>query len=381
MKKIISVLLCIILVLCSLSVAAFAKDSDELRFGKDGKFTVLQLTDTQDDAVLAYGLVEFIEKAIDLTLPDFIVITGDIVEDSRKGDISSDDEKFKEGVTVAGDYEATLANTKAAVAQIFAPLEESGIPYAVTLGNNDYKSGVTTEDWLKILAEYPNCMTVDMSDDSEGKIDTRLDVLSSKSDMAAYYLWLLDNGDGFCAEQLGWMAESKTNGAPGVVFAHVPVSDMGNLFEECKPYDEGAVANDAGTYRLIDGIAGGHAEEVILPGAVTEEFKVWKNKNVNGAFFGHWHTSGFTGTYDGITMGLTYGCQFAKSGPYGMRTIELDENSGSFTTKLFTYSNGQFSIQRNKAYTEINDDFTGFIAKMRNLMQFIINSLTYAMKF
>ena len=63
MKKIISVLLCVILILCSVSVAAFAEDSNELRFGADGKFTVLQITDTQDDAVLANGLVEFIEKA------------------------------------------------------------------------------------------------------------------------------------------------------------------------------------------------------------------------------------------------------------------------------------------------------------------------------
>lgn len=381
MKKFISVLLCVILVLCSLSVAAFAEDSNELRFGADGKFTVLQITDTQDDAYIAYGLIEFIEKAIDLTLPDFIVITGDIVEDSRLGDFASDDEKLKEGVTVSGDYEKTLENVKTAVAQIFAPLEESGIPYGVAMGNNDYKSGVTTEDWLKIFAEYPGCVTVDMSDDSEGKIDTRIEVLSSDSDEAAYYLWLLDNGNDFCKEQLDWMKNSETGSVPGVVFAHVPVNDMGNLFEECKAYDEGAVLSGTATYRLNDEIAGGYAEEIILPGAATEEFRVWKDKNVKGAFFGHWHTSGFTGTYDGITMGITYGCQFAKQSPYGMRTIELDENSGELTTKLFTYSDSSFSIQRNKAYAELNDDFSGFIAKIRNFMTFIINSLKYALKF
>ncbi len=381
MKKFVSVMLCIILVVCSLSVAAFAQDSAELRFGKDGKFTVLQITDPQDDAALAYGLVEFIEKAIDLTLPDFIVITGDLVEDTRLGDFSSDNKILTEGVKVSGNYEKTLANTKSAVAQIFAPLEKSGIPYAVTLGNNDYKSGVTTEDWLKIFSEYPGCIAVDMSDDSEGKLDARLDILSSTSDETAYYLWLLDNGKGFCEEQLDWMAKSETNGAPGVVFAHIPVDDIGNLFEECKAYDEGALIDGVKTYRLNDSVALGHAEGVVLPSEETEEFKVFKEKNVNGAFFGHQHTSGYTGTYDGITMGLTYGCQFAKASPYGMRTIELDENSGEFTTKLFTYSNSQFSLQRNKAYAQVNDDLTGFITKMRNFMNFILNSLKYAMKF
>ena len=381
MKKFISVLLCMILILSSLSVMALAKDTNSLRFGADGKFTVLQITDTQDDAYIAYGLIEFIEKAIDLTQPDFIVITGDLVEDSRLGDFNSDDKKLTEGVKVSGNYEKTLENVKSAVAQIFAPLEKSGIPYAVTLGNNDYNSSVTTEDWLKIFAEYPNCMTVDMSDDSEGRVDTRLEVLSSKSDKAAYYLWLLDNGKSFNAEQLSWMKNSSTNGAPGVVFAHVPVDDMGNLFEECKPYDEGALADGTDVYRLNDEIAGGHAEGIIVPGAATEEFSVWKEKNVKGAFFGHWHTSGFTGTYDGITMGLTYGCQFAKAGPYGMRTVELDEFSGELTTKLFTYSDGRFSVQRSKAYAEVSDDFVGFIAKMRNLIKFTVNALTYLMKF
>ena len=381
MKKFISILLCVILVFCSASVVAFAENSNELRFGDDGKFTILQITDPQDDAHIAYGLVEFIEKAIDLTQPDFIVITGDLVEDSRLGDISSDDEILKEGVTVDGNYEKTLENVKAAVAQIFAPLEKSGIPYGVTLGNNDYKSGVTTEDWLKIFSEYPNCVTVDMSEDSEGKIDTRLAVLSSESDEAAYYLWLLDNGRSFNAEQLEWMADSETSSLPGVVFAHSPIDDMGNLYEPCKAYDEGAIISGTDVYRLNDAIAGGHAEDIILPGAETEEFKVFKAKNVNGAFFGHWHTSGFTGTYDGITMGLTYGCQFAKEGPYGIRTIELDETKGEFTTKLFTYSNGQFSIQRNKAYAEVNNNLAGFIAKIRNFMTFIINSLTYLFKF
>ena len=37
MKKFISVLLCVILILSSLSVVAFAKDTNTLRFGEDGK--------------------------------------------------------------------------------------------------------------------------------------------------------------------------------------------------------------------------------------------------------------------------------------------------------------------------------------------------------
>ena len=381
MKKIISVLLCVILVLCTLSAGAVAKEVPALRFGDDGKFTILQITDPQDDAHIAYGLIEFIEEAIDLTQPDFIVITGDLVEDSRLGDISSDDEILKEGVTVDGNREATLENVRATVAQIFAPLEASGIPYGVTLGNNDYKCGIGVMDWLGIFNEYPGCVTTSISCTTEFKVDNCHPVLSSDGRSTAYYLWLLDNSKGFCDAQLNWMRYTAQEDVPGVVFAHTPIDDMGNLYEQCEAWDEGAIISGTDVYRLNDAIAGGHAEDIILPGTTTEAFKIWKENNVKGAFFGHWHTSGFTGTYDGITMGLTYGCQFAKEGPYGMRTVELDENSGEITTKLFTYSNGQFSIQRNKAYAEINDDLSGFIAKIRNFMTFILNSLTYLLKF
>ena len=357
-----------------------AAEDNTLRFGDDGKFTILQITDTQDDHCLADGLVEFIEESIEATNPDFIVITGDLVEDSRAGDIS-DSEIFKEGVTVDGDYAATLENTKKAVEQIFAPLEKSGIPYAVAQGNNDYKSDVTNEDWLKIYADYPGCISLDMSNDADGKIDFYLPVLSSKSDEAAFGIWMLDNGNGFTQGQLEWFTSYNTNGVPSVVFEHVPVDDMGNLYEECSVFDEGAVIDGTKAYRLKDGIARGHAEGIIKPGTSTPEFAAWKNKNVVGAFFGHWHTSGFTGVWDGITLGMTYGCQFSKSGPYGMRTITLDENSGSIETELYEYIDGGFTVQVDEPYTQyenaVEEAFAGFI----NFFTNIFNALVYLLKF
>lgn len=381
MKKIFAVLLSVMLIFSSVLISVSAESKEVLRFGDDGKFTVLQISDTQDDRALAYGLVEFIEKAIELTQPDLIVLTGDIVENSRLGDICSDDEKFKEGVTVDGDYEATLRNAKSAVAQIFAPLEESGIPYAVTLGNNDYSSGVTNEDWLEIFSSYPGCITVDQSNDSYGKIDSYFEVLSSNSNEVKFGIWMLDNGKDFTDEQLNWMKNLETGNVPSVVFEHIPTDDVGNLFEECTPFDEGAVADGISVYRLNGEIASGHAEGIILPGTETQQFAVWQEKNVKGAFFGHWHTSGFTGTYNSITLGITYGCQFAKSGPYGIRTVVLDENSGEISTELYTYSNGAFTVQTDAPYTEYEDGFQKTAAGLVNFVKFLFNSLMYLLKF
>ncbi len=380
MKKFIALAISICMVFSCVVFGASAKEDKNLRFGNDGKFTILQITDTQDDRYIADGLVEFIEKSIEATNPDLIVITGDLVEDSRAGDIS-DSEIFKEGVTVDGDYEATLENTKKAVEQIFAPLEKSGIPYAVTQGNNDYKSNVTNEDWLKIYSEYPGCIAFDMSDDAEGKIDFYLPVLSSSSDEAAFGIWMLDNGRGFSQDQLEWFSAYNTNGVPSVVFEHIPVDDMGNLYEECSIFDEGVIIDGGETYRLRGDIAHGHAEGIIKPGASTAEFAAWKNKNVVGAFFGHWHTSGFTGVWDSITLGITYGCQFSKSGPYGVRTVTLDEAGGTIETELYKYIDGEFTVQVDEPYAQPDNAFEEITAGLINFIKNIFNTLVYLLKF
>ena len=382
MKKLIALLLALCMLCSFLVFTANAEESAELTrltFGADGKFTVLQITDPQEDACIADGLIEFIEKSIEATAPDLIVLTGDIVENSRAGDIS-DSEVFKEGVTVDGDYAATLENAKQAVAQIFAPLEESGIPYAVTQGNNDYSSEVTLEDWMKIYAEYPGCITAEYCDMLSTKVDYYLPVYSS-DDEPAFGIWMLDNGKGFGENQLKWLNSYNNGGVPGVVFAHVPVDDMGNLYEECKIWDEGALISGAKAYRLNDEIAMGHAEGVIVPGTTTEEFKAYKAKNVVGAFYGHWHTSGFTGVWDGVTMGLTYGCQFSKLGPYGVRTVTLDEATGTIDTTLYEYVDGAFTVQVDEPYAVYENAFDAALAGIINFFENLFNALEYALKF
>ncbi len=380
MKKFTSVLLVFCLLCGIFALCGSAEAKTELRFGDDGKFTILHLTDPQDDEVLADELVGFIEKAIELSQPDLIVLTGDIIEDSRPVfDGFSDDEPFIEGVKNK-DYATALANIESTVAQLFAPLEESGIPYAITQGNNDYKGGIGNEDWLRIYAQYPGCITFDQSNDSEGKIDCYLEILSSSSDEAAFGLWLLDNGRGFDEEQAAWMTAFETADVPSIVFEHIPTADVGNLFEKCRPWDEGAFADGTTAYRLNLDIATGHAEFGEDPGQVSDQFKQWKDKGVVGAFFGHEHTCGYTGTVDGITLGLTYGCQFAKRGPYGMRTLVLDED-GTFETDLYTYADGAFTLQAdNEPYQTYDSTFKKLFAGIANLFRYIARSVNYLLK-
>ena len=383
MKKIISIFLAVSLIF-SLCVCANA-ENNELKFGSDGKFTVLQISDPQDDHNPAYDLPNFVKLAIDETNPDLIIFTGDIVEDSRGGDVTSDAEPFREGVEVDGDYYQTLMNVTETCKAVFGYAEEKGIPFAVCQGNNDYQSGVTNEDWLKIYDSYKNSLTVDESSDKDGRIDFNLEIKSSDGKKTVFNIWMSDNGSGgVTEEQLAWYksesaALKEANGGepvPSILFQHVPVEDMGNLFEECNFWDEGASVGDDGKYyRLNHEVANGYHAGAMIPGSTSEQFKAWKEcGDVVGAYFGHWHTEGYTGVWDGIELGLTYGCEFAKPGPYGVRVITLyEDNIKNFDNVLYTYEgsvktkNARFELQVDEPYTEYNNIIEEIFGAIKNV--------------
>lgn len=317
MKKLLSICLVCALVLGLAVLPAGAYD-EPLSF-KDGKFTVLQITDTQDDQYPAYNMINLIKLSVEKLKPDLVILTGDVVEDSRVGDVLVDDESGREGVKVENsdgslNYEATLANVKAACAAIFGIFEDAKIPFAVTQGNNDYSSGITNEDWLAIYSQYEYCLVTDESGDADGKIDFNLEVLGSDGS-TAFNFYLCDNGRGTSDAQIDWYkstsnALKEKNGGeavPSMVFEHAPVGETG--------YVSGGSGSDSA------------------------QFAAWKEQgDVLGAYFGHMHYEGFTGTYDGIELGLTYGAEFAKSGPYGARVITLyEDNIENYSNDLYIY--------------------------------------------
>ncbi len=382
MKKIISIILAV-LFLASFCMIANA-DTRELKFNSDGEFKILQISDPQDDHYPAHDLVNFMKLAIDETNPDLIIFTGDIVEDSRAGDIGTDDEPLKEGVEVEGNYEQTFENVKIACEAVFGYAESKGIPFAVSQGNNDYNSGVKNEDWPKIYGEYENSLTFDESNDADGRIDCNLEIKSSDGKKTAFNIWMMDNGGGsITEEQLAWYktesaALKVANGGkpvPSFVFQHVPVDDMGNLFEECNFWDEGAsIGDDGKCYRLNQEIANGYHAGAMTPGLSSEQFKAWKEcGDVLGAYFGHWHTEGYTGIWNGIELGFTYGCEFAKPGPYGIRVFTLyEEDIKNYDNELYTYEgsvktgDARFELQVDEPYAEYDSFIEEFFAAAKN---------------
>jgi len=379
MKKIFCIILAVSM-LFSLCISANAVQSNELSFGDDGKFTVLQISDPQDDHYPAYDMVNLIKISIEQTNPDLIVYTGDIVEDSRIGDIGIDGESLREGVEV-DSYEQTLANVKTACKAVFEEAEKRGIPFVNAQGNNDHNCGISNADWLEIYKTYENCLVADESNDADSRIDFNLEIKGSDG-KTAFNIWLMDTaGSSVTDEQLEWYktesaALKEANGGkpvPSILFQHVPTSDIGYLFEECKMWDEGARLVDGKFYRLDKEVANGYHASASAPAQDTSaQFKAWKEcGDVLGAYFGHWHTEGYTGTYDGIELGMTYGCEFAKTGPYGIRVFEISEN-GSFESTLYTYEgnvkkgDARLELQVDEPYTVYNNIVEEIIAGIRN---------------
>ena len=79
MKKTLSLILSMIILVTCFTTSVYAKNKgdDTLKFNKDGKFTILNISDIQDGYPLNPLAKDYIEKTVDLVKPDLIVLTGD----------------------------------------------------------------------------------------------------------------------------------------------------------------------------------------------------------------------------------------------------------------------------------------------------------------
>ena len=350
MKKFLALFLTAVLL--SAALPASAKETG-LAFREDGSFRILQISDPQDDAFPAWDMLNLLKTAVKTADPDLIVLSGDLVEDKRVGDLGIDGEPGREGVNVTSltgelNAEKTRLNAEKAVDAVMRTLEPFGVPVAVALGNNDRKVGLTGADWIEILSRYDNCVIFDESADEADGVDYHLTV-SGANGGPAFNVWLMDTlRGGISDEQVDWYrAASKemtaANGGepiPAMVFQHIQAPDIGNLFVPCSPADTGARRVKDGWVRLNTEIAGGYNFYGWEPGVTSYEFAAWKEcGDVIGAYFGHQHVEGFSGVWDGVEMGFTYGCEMAKTSPYGFRVITLHEDDiASYENVLYRYT-------------------------------------------
>ncbi|MBQ8503812.1 MAG: metallophosphoesterase family protein [Clostridia bacterium] len=346
MKKIISIMLCVLMAF-SFSVIAFAENEKlPLQFGEDGKFKIMQVNDTQDTNNINKKTVEFLKAALQSEEPDLVVIVGDMLSDSFTFPTK---ERLSDGLRV--------------LAEIF---NDAKVPFAVTYGNHDHQHEdiLSIEEMNAVFEEFEYFCNAQGCDPGT----FNLPVLSSDGTHYPLNIYMMDTHnksekiggyEGVYPEQVEWYKNTsdalkvQNNGevVPSLLFQHIPVKEMHQFYQDG---EKGAAdsffnINDGNWYALNDKVAVSEENFVGEPpysepkSHTTGQYEAWLEKgDIIGAFFGHDHINNFVGVTDeGITLGYNGGSGFAAYGSGDKRSVrifEIDENDvENYTTRSVFY--------------------------------------------
>lgn len=354
LRNALTALLTALLIMGALPFTALAADNTAgapLQF-KNGKFKILILSDIQDTNTPQQATVDLMNNAIDQTKPDFIALTGDNIAGWWKG--------------------VTPEETKAAVDIVGKAINDRKIPFALVFGNHDHEglcdeqNGMTEEQAKKQLMAwfqaYEYCMAVD-GEEMTGVGNYNLPILNTAGNKTVFNLWFMDSnpytdeseggGYGYVhKDQIDWYertsnalkAENGGKPVPSLLFQHIVVPEVYNMFTEVSKGTKGAVrgnANHTSQYYVTnpDYIDAGHLNEGPCPANTANDGQLdsWvKQGDILGAIFGHDHVNDYAGTYKGIRLLAAPAVTFYSYGNYrGVRTIDLDEsNLSTFQTQV-----------------------------------------------
>ncbi|MBP3328843.1 MAG: metallophosphoesterase [Clostridia bacterium] len=235
------------------------------------------------------------------------------------------------------------------------PIRKRNIPFAIVFGNHDSELEQFFREYQMMLyMRYDNFIGCLNAEEMHGCGNNNVIIKSSKSDKAAFNIWLIDSNDYVRDEnykvlgydrihqdQLDWYERTaeklkKENGGeplPSILFQHIPVSQEYDVIYEAgenEPCD--LVEGDGKRYCIKkENFVSGHLRELPCPpkDRSREQFDLWKKQgDVIAAFFGHDHVNDFIFDIDGIKLCQTLATGFHTYGDiHGGRLIVLDENN------------------------------------------------------
>lgn len=354
MKRIIS-LLCILSLLCLMgSISAYAETpayARRLQFGSDGKFTILQLSDIQDNAMLHPVTKEIIVRSVETVKPDLIVLTGDNISG---------------GGCNSGMEAVDSVLVKTAIDCYMSVFEEYGIPVAMVFGNHDAECGVTKEEQMAIYMQYSCFIGYDEGDSVYGCGNYNVPIYSSTDNSKiSYNLWMIDsnmydvdssgNNNGYDyvrQDQLDWYrstadtlkADNGGVAVPSMAFQHIVVPEVYDYLLEVPEGTEGAISGNGKYYVLDPALTrAGVLHEAPCPSNTNGgEFQAMVDQgDVVAMFFGHDHVDTYEiETPAGIDLVCSPGCTLSSYGDEvrGCRAIVLDEADLSvYTTHAYNH--------------------------------------------
>lgn len=315
----------------SLGLAAPAVAAKEqLKFSADGRFRIVQFTDTQDGPNLDPRTLAGMQRILDAEKPDLVVITGDCVDTGKC---------------------SSRADLERAIGAIAAPMEQREVPWAVTFGNHDRdnigKIGITQDQMLSIYMRYPHNLNRQSPNGVYGAGNSNL-LVNGRGGKPALNVWLVDSNayvpadvggqklggyDWVRQSQVRWYVDTSKSlekrwgrKLPSLMFFHIPVPEFADLAASGK--FEGEKNEDVAASKLNGGLFAAALER----------------GDVLGMFAGHEHVNTFIGSWYGIR--LAYGgsigyATYGLGGPdeqnfrlKGARVLDISEaDPAAFTTR------------------------------------------------
>ncbi len=195
--------------------------SGNFHFRMDGSFTVLQFTDTHyiSGDPRSRRALECVKEALEAVKPDLVIHTGDIL--FGRPDVES-------------------------AKEILRPLAQSGIPWAVALGNHDSQFGTPREAVFQAIRELPGCVNLPPKEGVYGCSNDVLTLSGNKGVERVFYLFdsmdavvLKGEEEIHCYDyirhsQIGWYRShserfTEMNGGrpvPSLAFFHIPLPEL-----------------------------------------------------------------------------------------------------------------------------------------------------------
>ncbi len=330
-----------------------------LSFNKNGKFTILQVSDPQDLQFVRKTMIKMLDRAYDTVRPDLVVFTGDNILGNHLRDARIGSRKVI--LSPEGEYEAM----KTAINHVASQPEKRGLPFTMIYGNHDDMNFITKEKQAEIWRSY-GCF-IGLSDTPEsGDVDTfNLTIKSSDGTRNAFNLWFTDSAwldkaeekchTGVKKQAVDWYikkseelkAENGGRSLPSIMFQHVSPPELESLNKECGKNDKGAIPffrkGEKERYIKLDpekgkGVLG---EPIIGCEENYGQFEaLGKQGDVLALVLGHDHLNCFEAELDGIKIFQSSAASFRCYGSKmrGVRVIELDENNPEdIKTRFLTY--------------------------------------------
>lgn len=318
---------------------------------KNGKFTVLQVSDAQDIQYVRKTMLRMLDKAYDSVNPDLIVLTGDNIMGNHLDDLHP-----LNSLTVKTDDDV-YRGMRIAIDKLISPIEKRGIPFAMIYGNHDDLNNITKDEQADIYRTYKYCVGLDNEDETVDCDTYNIPIYGENGTDVKYNLWMFDSSwldhekdevFGYVKhETIEWYVKKSTElkeandgkPVPSIMFQHIPMIETLELIEECSKKESSVKGPDGKYYKLKSCCSGVMGE---YPSVVTKDvgqFDAMKKcGDVKAVVFGHDHLNCFSSAVDGINFIQTSCASFRCYGDKnrGVRVFTLYED-GRYETEFLSY--------------------------------------------